>query len=529
METVTERVDKVFAQWDRPDSPGCALAVIRDGAIIYGRGYGSAHLEHGVPITPSTVFHVASVSKQFTAFAVLLLAQQGKLSLTDDVRTCVPELPDYGHTIQVHHLIHHTSGLRDQWDLLHLAGWREDDLKTNADVLYLASRQSALNFVPGDEFVYSNTGYTLMGVIVERLSGQSLRDFTATNIFAPLDMKDTHFHDDHRIIVRNRASAYVPRNEGGFAISIPAFDTVGATSLFTTVEDLAKWDQNFYDKRVGGQALIQQLLTPSRLNNGEPIEYACGLAVGAYRGLRTVQHSGGDAGYRSHFLEFPDQRFSVVILCNLSTMVPANLARQVAAIYLGDLFTEEPDAPTAAGPIHVSEDELSSIVGVYHSHKTEQTLRLELREGKLFLASFPSTFLTPVSLRRFRATGFPLDVVYTPPSADVAATVHLPDGSSKPVVFTAVEAARPTAARLAEYAGTYRCADLDVDYRVAVRDDNLVLLRRKWNETPLTPTFAERFAFEHADIAFVRDARGHVGGFRLYTGRTRHLWFERAM
>jgi CubicO group peptidase (beta-lactamase class C family) len=241
-------VDKVFAEWDSTVSPGCALSVIKDGKIIYKRGYGMADLDHDIPISPETVFHVASISKQFTAAAILLLAQEGKLSLDDDVRKYVPELPDFGALITIRQLIHHTSGLRDQWSLLGLAGWRYSlDLITDDDVLDVMSRQKELNFLPGEKHVYCNTGYTLLAQIVKRVSGQSFREFTTSRIFKPLDMKSTHFRDDHAEIVKHIAYGYV-NGEGGnsYRLSVTNFDTVGATSLLTTVEDLAQWDENFY-------------------------------------------------------------------------------------------------------------------------------------------------------------------------------------------------------------------------------------------------------------------------------------------
>lgn len=232
---LTKKVDQLFATWDKPESPGAAIAVIKDGVVVYKRGYGSANLEYNVPITPQTVFHVASVSKQFTAFAIALLAHQGKLSLDDDIRKHLPEVPDFGKKITIRHLIHHTSGLRDQWTLLGMAGWRLDDVITKEHILKMVRHQKELNFDPGAENLYSNTGYTLLAVIVERVSGQSFRDYTDANIFKPLGMTNTHFHDDHERIVKNRAYSYSPAGPGGGFKAAPLnYANVGATSLFTT-------------------------------------------------------------------------------------------------------------------------------------------------------------------------------------------------------------------------------------------------------------------------------------------------------
>ncbi|MBA3872970.1 MAG: beta-lactamase family protein, partial [Anaerolineae bacterium] len=373
MSEITDKVDAIFAQWDKSNTPGCALAVVQDGDIIYSRGYGMANLDYDLAIRPDSVFHIASISKEFVAFSIALLAQDGKLSVDDDIRKYLSEMPDYGEPLTIRQLAHHTSGLRDQWDLLSMAGWRENDLKTNADVLYLAARQKELNFKPNDEYLYSNTGYTLLGIIVERISGQSLRKFTTERIFKPLGMKSTHFHDDFEMIVKNRAYGYAPRPQGGYRISIPLFDTVGASSLFTTVEDLVLWEENFYHKQVGGEAVIELMLKPGVLNSGKAIDYAFGLRVAPYRGLKTFGHSGADAGYRSDFICFPDQRFAVIIFCNLATMNPAVLGKKVADLYLADSL-QNPESE--AKFIELSAAQLASKAGIYRDPKTSGTRRL---------------------------------------------------------------------------------------------------------------------------------------------------------
>jgi CubicO group peptidase (beta-lactamase class C family) len=265
---LTKKVDQLFAAWDKPESPGAAIAVIKDGAVTYQRGYGSANLEYNIPITPKTVFHVASVSKQFTAFAITLLVNQGKLSLDDDIRKHLPEVPDFGKKITIRHLLHHTSGLRDQWVLLAMAGWRLDDVITKEHILKIVRHQKELNFDPGEEHVYSNTGYTLLAVIVERVSGKSFREYTEANIFKPLGMTSTHFHDDHEMIVKNRAYSYAPVKDAGFKLAALNYANVGATSLFTTAEDLVRWVLNFEDKKVGGAAVIEQRINGFRLSAG---------------------------------------------------------------------------------------------------------------------------------------------------------------------------------------------------------------------------------------------------------------------
>jgi CubicO group peptidase (beta-lactamase class C family) len=532
---VNSKVDQVFAQFDKPDSPGCALAVIKEGQIIYKRGYGMSNLEYGIPISPSSIFHIASISKEFTAMSIVMLANQGKLSLDDEVRKHVPEVPDFGQPITIRHLIHHTSGLRDQWSLLDLAGWREDDVIKEGDILDLVSRQKALNFKPGEEHLYSNTGYTLLAIIVKRVSGKSLREFAEENIFKPLGMTRTHFHDDHTMIVKDRTSAYQPRKGGGLKVSIPVFDTYGATSLFTTVEDMAKWDQNFVDKKVGGETAMAQMLTPGVLNNGKRLTYAFGLAVGEYKGLKTVGHGGADAGYRSDFIRFPDQRLSLVCLCNFSRSNPGMLTRRVADIYLADqLKAEQPKvkAITTAVPSTVeklSDQELTSKVGAYYARQREETIRFEFKDGKLTANVGPGFQLMPVSKDRFQVVGAPIQVAFEGVSnGHPQRMLVFAEGEKGPIAYEYLESAKPTPAQLAEYAGNYYSDELDTRYTVVLKDDTLVIRRRKFEDTALTPTFTD--AFSNSDLGglrFIRDSEKRISGFELNAGRVRHLQFSK--
>jgi CubicO group peptidase (beta-lactamase class C family) len=334
---LSDRIDRLFAQWNKPDSPGCALGVVKDRRIVYARGYGMADLEHDVPITSTSAFYVGSLSKQFTAMTVALAAQQGALRLDDDIRMYLPELPSYAPPITVRHLVHHTSGLREYVPLLSRAGWRRPDAPFgNQDVLEILAREHGVDFLPGERFAYSNTGYTLLALIVERAARVRLGEFAQSNIFAPLAMKDTHFHSELTRLVKQRAYAYEPSPAGGVRLGPPVPARLGAGGIFTTIEDLAKWDQNFYDARVGGKALIAQITTPGTLNSGRALEYAFGLEVRDYRGLHVVEHGGSLVGYQAHLMRLPERRLSVICLCNLSTVNPSVLARAVADIYLAE-------------------------------------------------------------------------------------------------------------------------------------------------------------------------------------------------
>jgi CubicO group peptidase (beta-lactamase class C family) len=380
------QVDAVFAQWDKAGSPGCALGVYQNGRIVYARGYGMADLEHDVPITPDSVFYAGSVSKQFTAMAAALAIAQGKLSADDDVRKYVPELPDYGRPITIRHLIHHTSGLRDVNTLMVLAGRRDDDAFDNEAVLRILARQKALNFMPGDEHLYSNSGYAMLALAIERATGTPFAEYADANIFKPLGMPVSHFHTDLSRLVPGRAWAYDRRPDGSFVLNSPQNERAGAGGLFTTVRELARWDENFYDGRVGGPDLIRMLETPGRLNSGTELAYAWGLTVGSYRGQPIVEHSGSLGGYRAHIIRFRSAHTSVAVLCNVSTVSTGAVVRRVAEWVLAGRFTlptapPPPPPPGLVGPglgYLYEGDELKAFAGDYDSEELESVYRVSL-------------------------------------------------------------------------------------------------------------------------------------------------------
>jgi CubicO group peptidase (beta-lactamase class C family) len=525
---LTAQVDKIFAQFDRPDSPGCALAVIKDSQIVYKRGYGMADLDHDVSIKPDTPFHVASVSKQFAAFAILLLAQQGKLSLDDKVQKYITELREFDQPITIRHLLHHTSGLRDQWNLLIMSGWRlGEDVVRDDDILDLVSRMKELNFKPGDQHAYSNTGYTLLAYIVKRVSGRSLREFAEANIFKPLGMTRTIFRDDHAIIVKQQAYAYNSGPNSTFKLSVPNYDTVGASSLVTTVEDLARWDQNFYDKKVGGDWVIEQMQVRGQLNDGEQIAYARGVVIGSYRGLKVVEHSGGDAGYRSHLMRFPDQRFSVACLCNYGGTNPSRFARQVADLYLASVLSPEPAKPASpVAAITLTEQELKNKIGVYWDGAAEEMGRVSTSAGKLQLsAAGLNAELIPIEANRFRAAEQPVEAVFESSPAGNPLRLRLNITGRRPMTMDAVPPA--DASKLSEYEGAYYSEEIDSTYRVTLKDGNLVVTRKKAGPTQLTPRFRDAFSSPGilGVFRFTRDAQNRINGLRLSAGRVRNFLF----
>ena len=518
--SVVQQIDGIFSAWDNTRSPGCVVGVSRGGQVVFARGYGMSNLEHDIPNTPESIFHVASISKQFTTAAVALLVADGKLTWKDDIRRYVPELPDYGHTITLGHLAHNMSGLRDQWSLLRLAGWREDDVITEADVLTMAARQRALNFKPGEEYLYCNTGFTLLAVVVKRVSGQSLRDFAAERIFKPLGMHATHFHNDHTEVVRGRTSAYQPRPSGGWAISIPVFDTDGATSLFTTVGDLLKWEQNFAEPRVGGRFLVDAMVTSGQLNNGTPTGYGLGLFTAKSRGTLEVGHGGRDAGYRTDVVRFPEHDLAIAVFCNLSTMRPAVLARKVAEVVLGPGILAPLPPEVAANA-----EELKAIAGSYWNELTDDVRQFSIEDGKL-VEHGSSDPLIPIGGGRFRVGESSSQIVF--PAAVTTGGVqelHVLSPTLGAGKFRRVMVPTQTREELAAFGGSFFSDELETTFRLVINDDGKLEWRSvRGNPLTLQPLMRDRFTLPNlATITFTRGSSGDVTGLTISTGRVRRL------
>ncbi len=386
----TAAVDEVFADFTKAGSPGCAVAVYRNGRVSYSRGYGLANIEEDVPITSESVFDIGSTSKQFTAASILLLEKQGKLSVNDDVRKYIPELPDYGPKITLLHLLNHTSGLRDYLTLMELAGINTDSVTTDEDALQIITRQKALNFAPGSDWLYSNTGFFLLSIIVKRVSGKTLREFAAENIFTPLGMSHTQFRDDHTALIPDRAMAYDPKEKkDGFKLDVSYFEQTGDGAVHTSVADLIKWDENFYSGQVGGRDFLAEIQEPGKLNSGKVLDYAKGLFIADYRGLHTVSHGGSWGGYRAELLRFPEQHFSVACLCNRGDANPSRRAHQVADIYLGSMMKPKEEKKAAEREtaekkeIPLSAEQLRTYTGDYWSGELGVTYRVGIVDGKL--------------------------------------------------------------------------------------------------------------------------------------------------
>jgi len=480
------RVDATFAR-STATTPGCAVGVSRAGQVALTRAYGMADLEHGMKNGPDTIFEAGSVSKQFTAAAILLLARDGKLSLDDEARKYIPELPDYGAPLTIRHMLTHTSGLRDWGAVAAIAGWpRTTRVHTHAHVLDIVSRQRTLNFPSGTRWSYSNTGYNLAAVIVARVSGQSFAEFTRARIFAPLGMTRTSWRDDFTRVVRDRAVAYAPAGDG-YAMDMPFEDVYGNGGLLTTVADLLRWTQNFSAPTVGDAAFVDAARTPGRFSDSRQHEYAMGLRINTYRGVKEIAHSGATAGYRAYLVEYPDQKVAVAVLCNAANSNPTQYAQAVADAYLG-LPADEGAPKPAARPMPD---------GIYRSD----------------LNGEPLTQAQLNNAARVDASG--------------GGRIALADRFGTVEGFTAVPAAETAAKRTADYPGRYSSDEAEVVMTVAVEGDALVLKRRPDTVMRLTPVYADAFRAAVGFVRFTRDAAGRIDGFTISQERVWSMPFKR--
>jgi CubicO group peptidase (beta-lactamase class C family) len=525
------RVDEIFQQWARPGTPGASVAIIQDGKLAYAKGYGAAHLEYDVPITSDTIFHVASVSKQFTAMSIVLLEQEGKLSLEDDIHKYLPELPDYGHAVTIRQLLQHTSGIRDQWQTLALAGWRLDDVITQNQILRMLYQQRELNFIPGARHLYSNGGFTLLAEIVARVSKKTFPDFAEERIFRPLGMTRTHFHDDHLRVVPGRAYSY-DSFDGGYRAAPLNYSNAGATSLFTTALDLAKWLDNFRDPKVGGPKAIARMQEQAVLTDGTKIDYALGLSIDQFRGLRTISHGGADAGYRSYVVWFPDQRTGIVVLSNLANFNPGNIANRVAAVYLGQqmkpVSTPKPPPPVQHTFITLDAAETSRFIGSYSL--VDDRIEVTQKDGKLLAARGGNApmELMPISPTRFFLEQAQSELEFTPkPGNGMGLKITRPGDT---IEGERGGASSPDAADLPKYPGRYWSEELETQYTIVLKDGKLSALHAHHGEIALRPTVKDEFrttTWYMPSVKFTRDGAGAVTGMILGGNRLTGIRFVR--
>jgi len=532
--TPNKQVDELFTPWNTDNTPGLAVAVVKDGQIIYKKGYGLANLEYNIPITTSSIFHIASVSKQFTVFSILLLEKQGKLRLNDDIRKYIPEVPDFGKKITLRHLATHTSGLRDQWNLLAMAGWRLDDVITKEHVLKLVSKQKALNFNPGSEYTYCNTGFTLLAEVVSRVSNMSFAEFTKAHIFTPLQMNNTLFYDDHEKVVKNRAYSYYSTHTG-YKKNVLSYANVGATSLFTTVEDLSKWSLNFNNPIVGDATIFNTMNTPAILNNGKKFGGALGQFVGKYKGLKEIQHGGADAGYRSYLTRFPKENFSVIVFSNSAEFNAGSMAHKVVDIYLKDRINVTPKKKkstqgTTGKSVTVSENILNTYTGEFEL-QPGFTIQIKNNNGALTAKATGQSVLSlsPISITEFNVKGVAAKIEFIPNKEKNITLIKLHQGG-RIMEASRVKSFDANSVNLSEFSGEFYSEELSTSYHFSVVDGKLVSKHSRLSDFTLTPTKNNVFAGDvwfFGLVEFIRNGDHKITGCKVSNGRVRNLYFRK--
>jgi CubicO group peptidase (beta-lactamase class C family) len=533
-----EMVDPLFAPWNAPGQPGAAVAVIKDNRVIFKKGYGMANLEYDVPITPSTVFQVASISKQFTAFSILLLADAGELSLDDDIREYVHEVPGFSEVITLRHLLYHTSGLRDQWGLLTLGGWRQDDVVTREQVLTLLSWQKELNFKPGTEFLYCNTGYTLLAEVVSRVSGLPFPEFTRHQIFEPLGMTRTFFSEDHEELIPGRSYSYHKQN-GNYRKSVQNYCYSGATNLYTTLEDMTRWVMNFQYPRVGHAGIFRELNQPGTLANGDTLRYGMGQFINRYRSRRLISHGGSDAGYRAFLGRFPGQALSIIVLSNDGSMSAGMMGLRLADLLIDP--SPGPVEPTASledafvpnRSLLPTPQQLNEYCGYYWNELYGFSRRVYLEDNVLYYdwGDGKKTALSPLIENEFIMTES-LSKVMVQFGQDTKGlkTMQVVAEDNDTVYFEGYTPVQYTPNQLSSFTGTYFSPELATWYQFHVKGGKLIAFHRRLGEIELEPVRYDLFKGNYwffNKVHFLWDSEGNIKGFNVSSERVRDLWFEK--
>jgi CubicO group peptidase (beta-lactamase class C family) len=509
----TERLERLLAPFT-PDKPGLSALVTVRGETVFERQLGGADLEHGVPVTAATRFHVASVSKQFTALAALLEAEAGRVDLDGDIRAYLPELADYGATVTVSDLVHHTGGLRDQWDLMMLSGTPLDGMIRQSAIVAMAARQQALNFPPGTDHRYSNTGYSLLAEIVARTSGKPFAQYLEEAVFAPLGMRETLVYGDASRLLPDRAMSYRLNAKREVRLARLNYSNYGATSLHTTARDLATWARELLHPGLFTPELIARMTTPGALRDGTPLTYGFGIAREALGGRPALSHGGADAGYRAAFNCFPDDDASVIVLSNGQADVGA------IAGALADAFL----SPAQPGPATVAPDAgaVERLAGYYVSD-WGPGLTMRAEDGKLLLAS------TPPMEAKFLPDG---DFYFFGPAYRFSASpggdlVETQGAGGLGLLYRRLDRVEPSAEVLAALAGRYRSDEIDSTYDLAVAEGGLTLSCLRFPQLKLTPAGADTFDAPWLRLTIQRDEAGAPTGFAVATGRVRGLQFRK--
>lgn len=532
-DSTIKKIDSLFLKWNTANSPGCTVGIVRNDSLIFSKGYGMANLEYAIPNEPQTLYHMASVSKQFTAFSIVLLARQGKLKFDDDIHKWLPWFPDLKEKITIRNLLNHTSGIRDQWQLLAIAGTRLDDVITQDQIIKILSKQQALNFKPGDKFSYSNSGFTLLAEIVKAVSGQTLREFTDSVIFKPLGMVSTHVHDDYTEIEKNRSYSYDRKDSAHFANAILSYSVAGATSLLTNINDMSKWVMNFYDHNVGDQEDINILTQKGKLNNGKELSYASGIVNDTWKGWRQYSHGGADAGYRTYVAIFPDLKLGFIVFSNLGDFNPGGKAYEMADLFIKDTASKkEPVKKAPRDSIAAILKDTITVKKYTGAYIGEEGLpfSFNIRNRQLHYHIYgESNFLIKGVKDTFSIPQVPeIKFIFSIKGMDTTVDLITPDELYHLQKYT--NDTSQTDEVLKKYTGIYYCPELDCRYGIALKEHHLFLTNSKYNDAKLALIGKDHLTDDNwwiNHLMMKRDSKNNIIGFDVNSGRIMHLRFNK--
>jgi CubicO group peptidase (beta-lactamase class C family) len=522
----SQKVDAIFAERENGEKPGCAVVVVKDGSVAYEKGYGMADLEHHVKITPQTAFDVASVAKQFTGLGVAMLIEQGKLKVTQDIRGIVPRVPDFGRTITIDNLLHHTSGLRDWPEMLALSGVDWSSPISLDMIMEMVAHQRELDFLPGEEFQYSNTGYSLLAAAIAEVTGQPFPKWMSDNVFVPLGMAHTFVADNPTALITDRAESYTPTGNNGYSRAITQAAAQGSSSVFTTADDMGKWLANFDSARIGGRSAIEMTWQGSRLRSGAEVKYGFGWFLAGYYGIPAVEHTGNWAGYVSDVIVVPKKRFATAVLCNSPDVSPHDVAIKLSSIYMADVpkpirAAAQPNSTVANKPnpkswdkylgtfrlgpswlLTISRDRQTLIAQASHEDKFVMT---QTAENKFFVEAYHSS------------VEFKID-----PSGKVPSLIY--HGK----VALRIETQELSPDRLARFTGDYWSEELRQDVRVGLEDGRLAWQFRT-GTVHLIPVGRNQFDADEGrfSVEFSEGPDGTISELKLSAGRVRHMRYTK--
>ena len=519
-EKVAAGADRAFEKFTKAyvaPAPGCAAAVSLNGNVVFEKAFGLADMEHNVPNTPQTIFESGSVAKQFTAASLVLLQQEGKLSLDDPVRKYIPELPDYGAPLTIRHLLNHTAGLRDWGTVMSLTGAGRGDRVINQDLaLDVITHQRALDFTPGSEYSYSNSGYNLAAIIVERVSKQKFPAFVEERLFKPIGMTNSSWRDDYQRIVPGRAQAYARQGNGPWRLNMPLMNVYGNGGMLTTVGDWMKWNA-MLDSQSLGAPLVAALETRGVLNDGRKIAYALGLVVDTYKGLKDVSHGGATAGYQTFLARYPDNKVSVGVMCNGTSPSAGGIAAGITDEIFG------PFKETAKSePAQISEDELKKFVGLWRSEKTHNPARFVVENG---VPRWSGGRVTPMGGGQFTVGDNQLRFTLDKDGKPVSAETIDSDGEVRR--FVPEQTWTPTPADLASIKGDWFSEEAGATFTVALDADKVFIKQRPTTSLPMQPLYKDHFNVQGYVVWFTRDKNGNVDRMHVGASRMRDMPFVR--